>query len=190
MAKTEINITLNTKSITDAIQNIEQHRVELLAKFDLFMKRLGAYGIDYAQVVCGDYEPYILFSSVVTVNGNLINLELILKAKYMVKEYWLQADGSVKSADVNPVLMEEFGSGWRASTLHASESNTKAGVTVGGQGTFPNQTHAFNERGWKYVDLNGDWHWTVGYQGSMPLLHAIEEMYQRVKQVEIEVFGL
>lgn len=188
--KTVIDATLNTNSITDAIKKIDDHRIELLAKFDIFVNRLASEGVSTLQGYNLKFGKYIYFYSTINVNGNLITAEIVMKAEQMIKAEWLQADGSVKSADVNPVLMEEFGSGFKTAELHAQKSNKFSGMTLGGQGTFPNQTHANDEGGWWYRDIDGDWHHSLGFQATSPLLNTVYDLRMKIRQIEIEVFGL
>ena len=62
--KTVLNVTLNTDSITDAIQKIDDHRIELLTKFDIFVNRLASEGVSTLQGYNLKLGKYIYFYSI------------------------------------------------------------------------------------------------------------------------------
>lgn len=106
---------------------------------------------------------------------------LYAKDQAVVKQFWLSG-GSVKSADVSPLLMYEFGSGYKA-------KNPKSLPGVG-QGTFPGQTHAFDKEGWYWQDLNGKWHHSNGISPTQPMFKAWQSMELSIKAVSKSVFGI
>lgn len=91
---------------------------------------------------------------------------------------WQTLDG-VKSAEVSPCLMIEFGSGLKA--------ENPASVPGVGTGTFPGQTHA--EQGtWSYMDLDGNWHTSSGVTPRMPIYYAGKELREKVLAIARDVF--
>ena len=89
--------------------------------------------------------------------------------------------GSIKSEEVSPLLMSEFGSGWLAEVLYDIQ-----GV---GQGTFPHQKHAFDEEGWNWTTPDGVTHHSMGEPPQPTMFSAIVEMQNSIEEVAREVFG-
>ena len=59
-----------------------------------------------------------------------------------------------------------------------------------GVGTFPGQTHAFQEEGWWFKDEETDkWIHSYGVQATMPMYNASIEMRQKVTEIAKEVFA-
>ena len=76
--------------------------------------------------------------------------------------------------------MIEFGSGFKA--------NNPKDIPGVGQGTFPNQTHAFDKEGWYWVDLDGKLNHSYGISPEMPMYKASLEVIKEVRTVVKEVF--
>lgn len=98
----------------------------------------------------------------------------------------LIATGVTKSTDygdINMLLLIEFGGGIH----HNPVANPKAGELGFGVGTFPNQTHAF-EDGWYYPGDDGEWHYTHGVKATMPMYNADTEILLNIRKIAKEVF--
>ena len=80
--------------------------------------------------------------------------------------------------------MAEFGSGHLAEVLFDI-----AGV---GQGTFPGQTHAFDDvwhwKEWR-DDHTGEWHHSKGFRPTHPMYQAEMDMIKEVVNIAKEVYG-
>ena len=58
-----------------------------------------------------------------------------------------------------------------------------------GVGTFPDQTHAFQDQGWYYMDVSGEWHHSYGVKATMPMYNADIEMILNLRKIAKEVFS-
>lgn len=176
----KIKINLSTSSIQSAIKEIKQYQFDLNKKCELFVKRLAECGIQVAQSRTGSFGKYITFSSKAEGNANGCKAIMIATNTGIIHSEWRTIDG-VKSADVSPLLMCEFGSG-----LQAQNPMNIPGV---GTGTFPGQTHAEDPNGWWYMDLDGKWHHSKGITPKMPMYYAAMKMQENVIKIAKETFG-
>ena len=76
--------------------------------------------------------------------------------------------------------MAEFGSGWLSEVLF--------NVSGVGQGTFPGQIHAFDEKGWYWTTEDGVKHHSIGEKPTHPMHNAMNEMIRDVEKIAVEVF--
>lgn len=176
----KITMTLSQSSIQNAIKEIRQYQSDLNRKCEEFCRRLAELGIKVAQENTGGYGKYITFSVEITDRTNGCKALMVATNTGIIHSEWRTQDG-VKSADVSPLLMCEFGSG-----LKAENPKNIAGV---GTGTFPGQTHASNPEGWWWMDLSGEWHHSYGVTPKMPMYHASIEMILNVRKIAKEIFG-
>ena len=171
-----INARLNTRDITDAINKIKWYQSRLQWKLELFVSELADVGIEVAKAnTYVDYdERYINmgdlleFTKPITTSPDGVVCSLTATGQLYTKEW----EGG--SAQVNPLLMAEFGSGKFAIDGH--------------RGTFPNQKVAFLDS-WKWTDNSGQVHESGGSQPSRPMLKAKEEMEQQIQAVAQRVFN-
>lgn len=175
----KIKINLSTSSIQSAIKEIEQYQAELNKKCELLTKKLAECGIQVAQSKIGSFCKYITFSSNVENSVNGCKTIMFATNTGIIHSEWRTKDG-VKSADISPLLMCEFGSG-----LKAENPLNIPGV---GTGTFPGQTHAEDSSGWWYMDLDGEWHHSKGITPKMPMYHAAIEIQKKVISIAKEIF--
>ena len=182
-----IKFKLNTESINNAINELKKYRDSLPGKCQEFVDRLVSMGISVASMNTGDYTNYIEFSK--EVNPEKYGATAIMKASSEnIVRRWLTKEG-VMEAEVSPILMAEFGSGNYASNAGSGQPNASLAMQLGmGQGTFPGQTHAFDEE-WHWLDLSGEWHSSSGEIPTMPVFKAFLEMENDVKMVAKEVFN-
>ena len=176
------NIVINpfdSKSIQNAINELNKYNSDLTKKCEQFVKELADVGINVGRQNCGPYTNYIVFSK--QVNPSKYGCTAIFCATNtgMITAEWQTKDG-IKTAYVNPILMEEFGSGWYAEDMFDSG--------VGGQGTFPGQTHAFDSQ-WSWKDLNGELHSSRGEKPYHPMFNAYNEMFYQIRTIARRVFG-
>lgn len=176
------NIDLDSgDGFDDAIQGIKELIDHINDRMQMVAERLADIGITTAQASVGDeYEPYILFSKQVTDSkeGECTVCMYADNVGQMISRWETKA--GPKSAEVNAVLMNEVGSGWRA--------NNPDGLKDAGQGTFPGQKHAFDPRGWYWVDSTGKHH-SFGEVGNLSMHKAFIAMQQEIGRVISEVFG-
>jgi len=176
-----LNISLTTTgSLQKAIEEIESYKNSIKTKAEIFIDRLLDLGIEVAKSSSGEYTGLIAYTSMKFVDEfDCIGI-LIAKDRAKIISEWFKG-GQLVSAEVSPILMAEFGSGWFAEVLFAVE-----GV---GQGTFPGQIHAFDENGWSWTTPNGVRHHSMGTKPTHPMHNASIALINNVMTIATEVFG-
>ena len=178
MPKT-ITMTLSKSSIQNAIKELRQYQNDLNRKCEEFCRRLAELGIQTAKENTGNFGKYISFTYEVKDRTKGCKAVMVATNTGIIHSEWQTKDG-VKSADVSPILMCEFGSGLK-------DEKTK-GITGVGTGTFPGQIHAEDPNGWYWMDLDGEWHHSYGVTPKMPMYHASIEMILNIQKIAREVF--
>lgn len=171
MAEHTINISLSEKSVNEAIRQLQQYKQEILKKCEQLVSELADDGIAIAETNVGNFGRYITFSKEIKPESDGCTAIIFATETGQIKSQWQTSDG-IKAANVSPLLMAEFGSGWKAQNP-LNEPN-------GGQGTFPNQTHAFDKEGWYWRDLNGELHHSYGITPTMPVYKAYVNIEQNI----------
>lgn len=181
-------LELNHTSIQGLIGQLKKYEDSLDYKVQLILEKLADKGISVAsQNTSGEYRPYIQFKKVayVGLNGDKAILVMMYNTDRPIKEWRHSGEPSgYKQAEVNPVLMVEYGSG-----LYATDVNEIDRYVGGGQGQFPGQKHAFDPNGWTWTTPDGVQHHSYGDIPQAPLMHAMNEMYSEVLSVVKEVFA-
>jgi len=172
----KIDARLNSHDISNAIREIAMYNARLQWRLERFVSELAEVGITVAKA--NTYVEYdenyinmgdlLEFSKDVTGDTNGAVCKLTVTGQPYTKEWRGGA------AQVNPLLMAEFGSGAKAIEGH--------------RGTFPNQHVAFLES-WDWTDNSGIQHTSSGSEPSRPLLKAVEEMYRQIQTVAARVFS-
>ncbi|MBR1631357.1 MAG: hypothetical protein IJ680_05830 [Paludibacteraceae bacterium] len=175
MHRTRINISLSDFGIRKAVDALKDYDRQLQNKCAMFVDKMAEVGIATAKLNCGDYGNVITFSKQLSVGEHGANGKLIAVGTPVFR----RRGGETIEAD--PLLLAEFGSGWNAKVLDKVD-----GV---GQGTFPGQTHAFDPRGWWYVDEHGESHHSYGESPTFPMHSAAIAMLFDINRVAKEVFG-
>lgn len=180
MAK-KISFGLSVKEVQNAIKEIREYQNDLNRKCEELCRRLCGEGIQIAQAHIGNsgFGRYIHLSSVITPQQAGCRAVFYMEDSQKIVSQWKTLEG-VKSAEVSPSLMIEFGSGLKA--------ENPANIPGVGQGTFPGQTHAEDTGGWYYMDLNGKWHHSTGVSPKMPMYFAGKELRDMVVAIAREVF--
>ena len=177
----KLNLTLSSKSISHAIGELKQYKDSLAIKNETFVRRLLDEGISVAEQNTGGYGKYIQFYK--EGKGGIRTVGFLIAKDTPIMVEW-DHYGTKKTAKLSPLLMAEFGSAKLAEVLFA--------ISGVGQGTFPGQTHAFDEGGWNYKewqeDHKGKWHHSVGVAPTHPMYHADMEMIQKIDEIAREVF--
>ena len=167
-------------SIQELQKQLGNYKESLNDKCERCVRELAESGISVAKQNVGSYGKYITFSVKAEQNQNGCKVVLVASNTGIIKSEWRTQDG-VKTADVSPLLMAEFGSGMKA--------ENPMNVPGVGQGTFPGGTHGNDPSGWWWMDLNGEWHHSRGVTPTMPMYHASLEMIAKVQSVAKRVFG-
>lgn len=174
----KIRITLDSKSVGEAIEKLRNYSNGLENKILEFSKRLAEVGIFMAKESSGgEFEPYLVFKKEITVQHGIASAKTLVigSNSSLAKVVWDSGE-----AYVNPILMTEFGSGWLA-------MNPKS-ISGVGQGTFPGQKYAFEPGGWWWRE-NGIVHHSYGTRAYAPMDHAYVEMVSQVETIAKQVFG-
>jgi hypothetical protein len=194
MGRTTIRMDLSLSGIRNAQQAVIQYRNQLHDRLIRFVDRLADYGIDMARVEMAvpngsdegkdnNYSMYIAFSKDISDFGLGVRCILVATNTGIIQSRWVMSDGSVRTADVSPLLMLEFGAG----TIAGNSNASRYGM---GTRTFPGQTHADDPEGWWYQDADTmRWYHSKGYVARMPIQKAADEMIRQVRRAMREVFG-
>jgi len=196
MAKV-ISARLGSESIGDLIKGIQKYQNSLSNKCRLFVSRLSELGIQTARAeATGEYGGYIAFTKRLNPEATGYNAIIYARSTAQVKkghyEYTAYArhNGYAYSKitkteyEVDPLLMSEFGSGWRAIEPEIPELSG-----IAGQGTFPDQKHAFNPSGWYFINRDGNLEWSMGETPTRPMHKAMIKMKSDIERVAREVFN-
>lgn len=167
---------LNTKDINDVIRMMDLFNNDLVRKCEQFVDALADVGIQTAQwnlFALADGDEMLSVADKVTFNKQVNLVQdgatcIIIPASQPFEVVWKN-----RSAMVDPLLMSEFGSGMFAGDY---------------QGTFPNQTHAFDPNGWYWVGTDDKKHHSTGISPTRPIYKAYEEMKLQIKTVASQVF--
>lgn len=176
-----LNISLTTPgSLQKAVEELTNYKNSLKSKAQIFIDRLLDIGIEVAEVNSGEYRGAISFTKMeLSTDFDCIGI-LVARDKYQIISEWFR-NGQLVSAEVSPLYMAEFGSGWYAEVLYA--------VQNAGQGTFPNQVHAFDENGWHWTTPDGVTHHSMGIKPTHPMHNANMALINNVTTIAREVFG-
>lgn len=171
---------LSQSSIQNAIKQLRAYQDSLTYKCQMVAQKLDEKGIEVAKNNVGNFGHYILFSK--KTESVKFGCQEIIFAEDLKKiiSQWKTKDGEIHKAEVSPLLMVEFGSGFKA--------NNPKDIPGVGQGTFPNQTHAFDKEGWYWVDLDGKLNHSYGISPEMPMYKASLEIIREVEKAVKEVF--
>jgi hypothetical protein len=179
----EIIVELNSESINKAIAKLEQISTDLGGSSATIIQKLLEIGISTAMENTGKYAGYIKFEPVIQQDENgYVGLLVASDNSKIISRYWRY--GSLVEAEVSPLLMAEFGSGNYADVAEIWSDL----VGQVGQGTFPNQTHAFQES-WRWYGLDKIWHESSGESPSYPMYSAWQEMKRAIEGVLLTAMG-
>lgn len=182
-----IEARLNTNDINNAIEQIDQFKKNLQAKLELFVTELAEIGIEVAKhnIIVEEDGQNIDRSGLVefTKETNATDtgatcIVTALPTPYITQWKRSKEGKDVLTAQVNPLLMAEFGSG--------------ANAIEGHKGTFPSATAKKNvaHGTWVWYDVNGNKHYSSGNVPSRPLYKAKLEMENQIREVAQRVFGV
>ena len=174
MAKQYTVDILSVKSIERLKKELIKYRDSLKAKSKLLVEKLVEVGLDVIDVKLSE-SPL----------GHHVTVQVHNEGDAMV----IVAEGEIKTSDdyppFNTLLAIEFGAGIR----YNPTENPKADDLGYGVGTFPGQTHAFQEEGWYFLDKEtGKWIHSFGVKATMPMYEATVEMREQVEKIAKEVF--
>lgn len=167
---------LNTRDIAGLIKKLEWYENQLQWKMEQFVSELAEVGITTAKAnTYVEYdEQYINMGDLITFTKDINSVAGVTTCTLIAvgEPYTKEWQGG--SAQVDPLLMAEFGSG--------------ANAIDGHRGTFPNQHVAFLES-WKWTDNSGQVHESSGSVPSRPLFKAKQEMENQIRNIAERVFS-
>ena len=174
----KISFGLSVKEIQAAIKEVKQYQSDLNRKCEELCRRLTAEGINIAQAHIGSsgFGKYIHLGSKISPQQAGCKAVFFMEDSSKIVSQWQTKEG-VKSAEISPALMIEFGSGLKA--------ENPANIPGVGTGSFGEHG---NEPGWWYMDLNGEWHYSTGISPKMPMYFAGKELKDKVVAIAKDVF--
>lgn len=177
----KVSFGLSVSEVQNAIKEIRDYQNILNRKCEELCRRLTAEGILIAQSHIGSsgFGKYIHLGSEITPHQAGCKAIFYMEDTMKIKSDWQTKDG-VRSAEVSPALMLEFGSGLKA--------ENPANIPGVSSGTFPNGKHG-TEPGWYYMDLDGVWHYSTGISPKMPMYYAGRELRGKIVDIAHEIFG-
>lgn len=180
MAKRVFKTDLSVKGIEQLKRDLLNYKdVTLKNLLQKYVTELAKEGIAVGKQNVGGFGKYITFSIKTDVTKDGCKALMLAEETGKIISSWLTSEG-IKTAEVSPLLMAEFGSGWGV------ENPMK--VPGVGQGTFPDQTHAFDKEGWYWIDLNGNLNYSKGINAKMPMYKASLYIQEIAKSKAKEVF--
>ena len=179
MAKRVFKADLSGSGLNDLRRQLLQYKYDLPTKCEKLGSRLLQRSVEVSQAKISE-SPLGKYVTVTTnISAEKIGCKGILLAKGAVKEQ----DGY---APFSVLLAIEFGAG-----VHFNQTpNPLIGSEFPyGVGTFPGQTHAYQDM-WFYWDENTqEWKPTHGVKATMPMYNADMEIIQNVVKLAKEVFS-
>ena len=180
MSKKVFKSDLSVKGIEALKRQLLQYKdIEIQNNCKELVVRLANEGITVGKQNVGGFGKYITFSMKTDPYKDGCKAIMLASENGKIISSWQTKDG-IKTAEVSPLLMAEFGSGFGAENPMKIE-----GV---GQGSFPNQTHAFDKEGWYWIDLEGNLNHSYGVTAKMPMYKASIEMRNKIIGIARDVF--
>lgn len=161
--KIQIDV-FDSKSIDDAIRQLEEYEKDLNRKAQMLCERLADMGAMYAEWN---------FSGVLYASDSIdyqITVERTENDKYVIK------------ANGQSVLFMEFGAGIKHGYGHPQADEFGMGP-----GTYPGKGHWDDPNGWWFGEKGHRTH-TYGNAPGMPMYNAAKDLRSEIQQVAQEVF--
>lgn len=180
--KKTINMTLSSKSIQNAIKELENYKTELQQKTNLFLEKLSDVGITVAKNTAqGDSHH---FDEMVEFVKEWDNGELYLIGRNSnlsgLHIEWYDGDGNYHDETISPILALEYGTGKLA--------------IEGRKGSFAVTGNHVDDDIWYYyqsIDANGnpiDKHVATPEEPHQMMYEATMEMMRQIKTIAREVW--
>ena len=179
MANKVFKADLSVKGVEALKSQLLQYKYSLPIKCEKLVSRLLQSGVTVSQTKITE-SPLGKYVTITTnISADKIGCKGILLAKGAVKEQ----DGY---APFSILLAIEFGAGVH---FNPTPNPLISSEFPYGVGTFPGQTHAYQDT-WFYWDENTqEWKPTHGVKATMPMYNADMEIIQNVVKFAKEVFG-
>jgi len=174
---TKISFALSASSAQNAIKEVEMYKNRLNVKCEKLCRELINLGYNTAVQKISE-------SSI----GRTITLRCEVAPSQVGCKAILIAVGQTKQAEgyepVNSLLLVEFGAG-----IHYNPVPNPIADKFGmGVGTFPDQTHAFDDKGWYFLGDDDKWHHSYGVKATMPMYNAAQAMKNQIYEIAKGIF--
>lgn len=180
MAKRVFKSDLSVKGIEQLKKDLLNYKDNTLPNLlKQYVTALAQEGIFVAKQNVGGFGKYITFSVKTEVSKDGCKALMLASENGKIISTW-KSYGEIKSAEVSPLQMAEFGSGWGA--------ENPMQIPGVGQGTFPGQTHAFDKEGWYWLDENDNLNYSRGITAKMPMYKASIRIQEIAKKKAKEIF--
>lgn len=178
MAKKVLKADLSLEGIEALKRQLLQHKDDLSIKCEKVVSKLLQSGVEVANTSISE-SPLGKYVAVTTnISSEKMGCNGILLAKGQVKEQ----DGY---APFSILLAIEFGAGVH---FNPTPNPLISSEFPYGVGTFPGQTHAYQDM-WYYWDENKQkWMPTHGVKATMPMYKASEEIRNNILKIAKDVF--
>lgn len=166
---TTIPVEMDLNSIKKSIAKLERYKQELSQKNKAMLEELGDIGIGVIESNRGSFAHKLRTKKwQVEFRGGKTHREnIVLRQTGNVSVSWLRR-GQKVTVKVSPLMMTEYGSGKFAVEGH--------------RGTFPGQTHAFQDS-WTWIGLDGKQYSSSGFTPTRPMHKARNELVKRIPEV-------
>ena len=176
----KITVKLDGRSISAAIRQLEEYRDSLKEKSHDLVEAVAEVGAETARASGGTYADGDSFDVVADYNSTDAKALMVGTGTEITKE-WGENDNQRKSATINSLLMDEFGSGGMAEVLFDGVDG------IGGRGTLNTYGNAYRDE-WYWND-RGFVEYSSGEIPSHPMHNASMEMRQSAEKIAKEIFG-
>ena len=175
----KIKEDLSVKGIESVKKKLIKYRdVELPRKCKEFVESLLQIGVDVSRAKINE-SPLGKYVTITTdVSTDKTGCKGILLAKGAVKEQEGYEPFSI-------LLAIEFGAGVH---FNPTPNPLISSEFPYGVGTFPGQTHAYEDMWWYWDENTQEWRPTHGVKATMPMYKASMEMIQKVEKIAKQVF--
>ena len=174
----KIKEDLSVKGVESIKRQILQYKDSLPIKCEKLVSRLLQSGVAVSQTRISE-SPLGKYVTVTTdVSADKTGCKGILLAKGEVKEQEGYEPFSI-------LLAIEFGAG---AHFNPTPNPLISSEFPYGVGTFPGQTHAYEDMWWYWDENTQEWKPTHGVKATMPMYSADMEIIQNVAKVAKEVF--
>ena len=181
MAKRVFKSDLSVKGIEQLKKDLLDYKNNTLPNLlKQYITALAQEGISVGKQNVGGFGKYITFSIQTEVSKDGCKALMLASENGKIISTW-KSYGEIKSAEVSPLQMAEFGSGWGA--------ENPMQIPDVGQGTFPGQAHAFDKEGWYWTDEDDNLNYSRGITAKMPMYKASIRIQEIAIKKAKEIFG-
>lgn len=175
---TVINAELSCESLEALKKRLLEYRDrDLPQKIEKFVNGLLQEGLSVARTKVSESPLGKYITLTTDISPSAMGCNGILLAKGAVQEHEGYEPFSI-------LLAVEFGAGVHYNPV----PNPKAELLGYGVGTFPGQTHAFDDMWWFWDEKSQEWRATHGIKATMPMYNATEEMIAKIVQIARTAF--